>query len=100
VGLIERNDERPGQFRTAEDANEYIGILRKRNAELRARLEASRHQRKGAAACRDALAKLIRDEWPTRMSLVEIAETHQVGFGYEITDDEMSALREWEQGAT
>ena len=51
----------------------------------------------GAVACRDALAKLVKAEWPAGQTLAEIAETHRVGFDYDITDDEIAALREWGQ---
>jgi hypothetical protein len=51
------------------------------------------HDDEGAVVCRDALAKLVRAEYPSTYSLAQIAET----WGEGLTDDERAALRAWGQ---
>jgi hypothetical protein len=52
-----------------------------------------KQQLQGAVATRDALAKLVRVEYPAGMPLHEIAAT----WGDGITADELAALKAWGQ---
>lgn len=72
------------------DANRHTWWCKRR---LWVERNEAREQLRGAVAARDALAKLVKAEYPDDLTLHEIAAT----WGEGLTADELEALREWGQ---